>query len=45
VHGLALRVEDLGLEHDVDDDSGHGGSSRGKDGAGDDDGQSRRSAR
>ena len=23
-HGLALRVEDLGLGHDVDDDSGHG---------------------
>ncbi len=23
--GLALRVEDLGLGHDVDDDSGHGG--------------------
>jgi hypothetical protein len=22
-HGLALRVEDLGLEHDVDDDTGH----------------------
>jgi hypothetical protein len=22
---LALRVEDLGLGHDVDDDSGHGG--------------------
>ena len=22
-HGLALRVEDLGLGHDVDDDSGH----------------------
>ena len=26
VHGLALRVEDLGLEHDVDDDTGHGDS-------------------
>ena len=24
VHGLALGVEDLGLGHDVDDDSGHG---------------------
>ena len=24
VHGLALGVEDLGLEHDVDDDTGHG---------------------
>jgi hypothetical protein len=23
-HGLALRVEDLGLGHDVDDDTGHG---------------------
>jgi hypothetical protein len=22
--GLALRVEDLGLEHDVDDDASHG---------------------
>src|SRR4051812_49636263 len=24
VHCLALRVEDFGLEHDVDDDTGHG---------------------
>ena len=24
LHRLALRVEDLGLGHDVDDDSGHG---------------------
>ena len=24
MHGLALGVEDLGLEHDVDDDTGHG---------------------
>jgi hypothetical protein len=23
VHRLALRVENLGLEHDVDDDPGH----------------------
>ena len=28
VHGLALRVEDLGLEHDVDDDTGHGTAPR-----------------
>ena len=27
-HGLALRVEDLGLEHDVDDDAGHVSSRR-----------------
>ena len=26
LHRLALRVEDLGLEHDVDDDAGHGHS-------------------
>ena len=25
-HGLALGVEDLGLGHDVDDDTGHGGA-------------------
>ena len=24
--GLALRIEDLGLEHDVDDDASHGHS-------------------
>ena len=24
VHGLALRVEDLRLGHDIDDDAGHG---------------------
>ena len=24
VHGLALRVEDLRLRHDADDDAGHG---------------------
>ncbi|GAA1051650.1 hypothetical protein GCM10009570_02380 [Dietzia natronolimnaea] len=28
VDGLALRIEDLGLGHDFDDDSGHGGTPR-----------------
>ncbi|GAA1735314.1 hypothetical protein GCM10009832_17260 [Dietzia kunjamensis subsp. schimae] len=27
VDGLTLRIEDLGLGHDFDDDSGHGGNS------------------
>ena len=26
LHGATLGVEDLGLEHDVDDDAGHGRS-------------------